>query len=175
MTRTLLVLAVLAVFALLVLGMLRGWRRRQAEQAGLPPFPAPPADPGPELRTPVEGLYVGTVRAGDWQDRVVVGDVGHRAAAALHLHASGLLVEREGATPLWLPAGRIRGARTARGLANKVVGRDGLLVVRWALGPGVEVDTGFRDEDPGRHGEWVTAVEDVATGRNGGDDGEVAR
>lgn len=157
MTRLLLTAAVLAVFLLCLYGMWRGWRRRARRQAEvLPAFPRPPADPGvATLET--TGVYVGTTIGDDWQDRVAVGDIGHRAEAVLKLTEQGVLVDRTGASPLWIPARDVRGARTARGLAGKVMTADGLLVVRWQLGEQV-VDTGFRGDDKDVYEQWVNAL-----------------
>ncbi len=156
MTRVLLSLLVLAIFLLCLYGMWRGWQNRKRRQADLPEFPAPPAEPGATVLE-TTGVYVGTTLGGDWQDRVAVGDVGHRAEAVLRLTERGVLVEREGASPLWIPADRVEGARTARGLAGKVMTADGLLVVRWQLGDRV-LDTGFRGDDKDVYEQWVLAL-----------------
>ncbi|MCP2261109.1 hypothetical protein LX15_004829 [Streptoalloteichus tenebrarius] len=163
MERLLLSLLVLAFFLLCAAGMWWGWRNRARRQAAvLPAFPAPPDDlPGPELVPAATGVYVGTTTAGDWQDRVAVGDVGHRAAATLRLTGAGLLVERDGASPLWIPSGSLVAARTDRALAGKVMGPDGLLVVTWRLGDHL-LDTGFRGDDKASYSEWVGAVRALA-------------
>ncbi|MBW4720980.1 PH-like domain-containing protein [Saccharothrix obliqua] len=157
MTRVLLSLLVLAVFALCVYGMWHGWRARARRQAAvLPEFPAPPAEPG-AAKLAATGVYVGTTVGDDWQDRVAVGDVGHRAEAVLKLTDSGVLVERTGASAMWLPLDAIEGARTARGLAGKVMAGDGLLVLRWRLADQT-FDTGFRGDDKDVYEQWVQAL-----------------
>ncbi|MBP2337833.1 hypothetical protein JOF41_004011 [Saccharothrix coeruleofusca] len=157
MTRLLLTLAVLALFLLCLYGMWRGWQRRARRQAeALPAFPSPPADPGVATME-TTGVYVGTTIGDDWQNRVAVGDIGHRAEAVLRLTERGVLVDRTGASPLWIPAEDVRGARTARGLAGKVMAADGLLVVRWQLGEQV-FDTGFRGDDKDVYEQWVNAL-----------------
>ena len=156
MTRVLLSLAVLAIFLLCLYCMWRGWQHRKRRQADLPGFPPPPAETGATVLE-TTGVYVGTTLGDDWQDRVAVGDVGHRAEAVLRLTEQGVLVEREGASPLWIPAEQVEGARTARGLAGKVMTADGLLVVRWQLGDRV-LDTGFRGDDKDVYEQWVRAL-----------------
>jgi hypothetical protein len=154
MTRLLLSLAVLAFFALCLYGMWHGWQRRARRQAEvLANFPQPPSDTG-EVLLETTGVYVGTTFDGNWQDRVAVGDVGHRAEATLRLTKQGVLVERTGATPLWIPEGSVRQARTARALAGKVMSADGLLVIGWQLEDQV-LDTGFRGDDKDVYEEWV--------------------
>ncbi|ONI90220.1 transporter [Saccharothrix sp. ALI-22-I] len=157
MTRVLLSLAVLAILALCLYGMWHGWQRRARRQAEvLPEFPRPPAETGATMLE-TTGVYVGTTIGDDWQDRVAVGDIGHRAEATLRLTANGVLVERSGASALWIPKAQVRSARTARGLAGKVMTADGLLVVRWEFGDQV-FDTGFRGDDKDVYEQWVQAL-----------------
>ncbi|HWE88553.1 MAG TPA: transporter [Pseudonocardiaceae bacterium] len=162
MIRLLLVLATLVFFVLCALAMRWGWRNRVRRQSYLPAFPdAPEAEPADLLLPEQHGVYVGTTLAGDWQDRVAVGGVGLRATATVKLAREGLLFDREGASRVWIPAESLRDARTDRALAGKVMGIDGLLVVRWQVGD-YEFDSGFRGDDKDVYGEWVTAVRSLA-------------
>ncbi|MFI9010573.1 transporter [Actinosynnema sp. NPDC053489] len=156
MTRVVLSLVVLVIFLLCLYGMWRGWQSRKRRQADLPAFPPPPAETGATVLE-TTGVYVGTTIGDDWQDRVAVGDVGHRAEATLRLTERGVLVERTGASALWIPTAQVDGARTARGLAGKVMTADGLLVIRWHLGDRV-FDTGFRGDDKDVYEQWVQAL-----------------
>ena len=157
MTRVLLSVAVLLFFALCVYGMWHGWKRRQREQAGLPAFPEMPRTLG-EAKLATTGVYVGTTNAGNWQDRIQVGDIGHRAEATLSLVPEGVAIERVGATPIFTPAASIRDARTDRGLAGKVMfSEEGLLVVQWE-NQGHLFDTGFRGDDKDVYDELVQAL-----------------
>lgn len=170
MLRLLLSLAALVVFALLVWGGSRGWRHRaERQEAVTGAFPPAPADPGPVLHGPTTGLYVGSTIAGDWQDRVTVGDIGHRAAGALTLHQHGLLVQRDGASSIWLPLSAVQGIRTDQKLAGKVTLKGGLLVLRWAVG-GAVVDTGFRGDGIDDYPGWLTAVQARLTTPDTSDD-----
>jgi hypothetical protein len=160
MERALWVLALVVLFALVLYGMRRGWVNRARRQSvRLPEFPPVPAEVSEEdeLRPGVTGFYVGTTEAGDWQDRIVVGDIGHRANGTAHMHRSGLLLDRTGASPLWIPAESLRAARVDHKLANKVVPGAGLLVVTWQLGQH-RLDTGFRCDDKAVQHEWAEAV-----------------
>jgi hypothetical protein len=158
MTRVLLSFLVLAVLVLAVWGMYRGWQHRGRRQsAALGEFPVPPTDPGSVVLGPATGLYVGSAIAGNWQDRVAVGDIGHRASATLTLHADGVLLSRHGATSIWIPQASIDSARTDYRLAGKVMTKDGLLVLRWQVGEEM-VDTGFRADDKSAYPDWVRAV-----------------
>lgn len=161
MTRLLLVLAVLAVFALALWGMRRGWVARGRRQGALEAPATPPlerAELGDQLLEPLTGLYVGSTMAGSWQDRIVAGGLGVRADATATLYAGGVVIDRQGSQPLFIPAGALVGGRLAPGLAGKVVGAGGLLVIRWMLGE-AQVDTGLRADDKTRYPQWVAALE----------------
>ncbi|MDR7303312.1 PH-like domain-containing protein [Haloactinomyces albus] len=160
MARTLWVLGLVVLAALVLYGMRRGWlhrARRQAEE--LAEFPAEPVglSDEPELLPATYGLYVGTTKAGSWQDRIAVGDIGHRANATARLRNSGLLLQRSGADSLWIPAASLRAARVDHKLANKVVPGAGMVVVTWQLGQ-QRLDTGFRAEDKGVQNKWVASI-----------------
>ncbi|MBM7367828.1 PH-like domain-containing protein [Gordonia hydrophobica] len=151
-----------AVWLLLVTLVVRGWRnrgRRQADVIGT--LPQAPAELGEALRGPHTGLYVGSTMAPSWQNRVAVGDFGDRATARLTGYAAGILMERTGASTIWIPEESIAAVRTERGLAGKVMSRDGVLVVRWRLPSGTEIDSGLRADDKTAYPEWVQAYTEV--------------
>jgi hypothetical protein len=162
MTRLVLVLIVLAFFVLCAAAMWWGWRskaRRQAET--LPALPAAPPELGGELLPEATGVYVSTTTEASWQDRVAVGDVGFRSEATLHLHDKGLLIDRVGANPVWIPRDAVRDARVGQGLAGKVMFGDGLLIVRWQVREQL-LDSGFRADEKENYGQWVTALRSMA-------------
>ena len=130
----------LIALALVLIGI--GWRNRLRRQSDVEQLPAVPE----ELSLPLaaaDGQYVATTTAGDWLDRIAVRGLGIRTNAELTVHPEGVLFERSGAGPLFIPANRLTGVRQDSGMAGKFVEKDGLLVVTWTLG-GRELDTGFR-------------------------------
>lgn len=143
---------VLAVYAL----MLRGWRARQRRQ-GFLPAPATPGEDAQLLAGPVPGLLVGTVFAGRWLDRVAVHGLSDRATAELSVTSEGVRIDRDGGAPLLLPAADLVTAEPGAALAGRVVGRDGLLLVTWRLGP-AELTTGFRAEQHAEHARLAAAA-----------------
>lgn len=157
MIRLLLVVLCLLLLGAVLGAMRAGWRHRAARQTALARLPDVPDDLGPPILAPASGLYVGTTSTESWQDRVVAGGLGRRAAATASLSAGGLVIDRVGEPRLFLPAASLRAARLAPGLAGHVVGAGGLLVVRWQLGD-VLVDTGFRADDKTRYPEWVRSI-----------------
>ena len=158
--RAVLVLVCLLVLVLTLAAMRRGWRNRMARQSVLPALPARPADLGTEMLR-AEGLYVGTTYAGSWQDRVVHAGLGTRAGATAALSRAGLILDRDGAAAIFIPREAIVEARLAAGLAGKVMGEGGLLVVRWRLGP-AQLDTAFRADDKSIYPAWVATINERA-------------
>lgn len=157
MERFVLTLIVLACFALALWGMRAGWRRKAREQsARVPPFPELPAEPG-EAELEAGGIYVGTTTAGNWQDRIVTRKAGMRGRADLRLHPGGIAVARVGAPGFWIPRESIVDARMGRAIAGKVMGTPGLLLISWRAGD-VELDTGFRADDPDVYPQWTEKV-----------------
>jgi hypothetical protein len=153
-----LTLAVLAVCVLAGYGLLVGWRHRAQRQAGLPELPSVPEDFGPALATPLTGLYVSTTTAGNWQDRIVARGLGRRANATAELTADGVLIDRIDDDAIFLPAGSLTAVGTAPGIAGKVMGLpNGVLIVSWRLGD-VELDSGFRADDPQLQADWIAAA-----------------
>jgi len=141
--RRLLAVVLLALVLLAVgVAMTRGWRARIARQSGIPAPRSPPGDLGEPTLT-VAGTYVSTTLAGDWLDRVAAHGLGPRAAAVLAVHPAGLLLSRDGADPIWIPAADVTGVGESAGMAGKVPARPELLVVRWRSGD-TELETGLR-------------------------------
>ena len=83
--------------------------------------------------------------------------VGERADCTAHLTAAGVLVERQGTGSIFIPAAQLVDARLEPALAGKVVGRGGLLVLRWQLGNAL-LDTGVRGDDRRQYAQWVQAI-----------------
>ncbi|UGT63240.1 transporter [Nocardia asteroides] len=169
MERILWVAGLLIFFLLGLYLMYRGWQnraKRQAERIGeLPPVPA---ELGAQLLEPTTGLYLGSTIAPSWQDRIAVGDLGFRATAELTRFERGILLERSGAPAIWMPQESISVVRTERGHAGKVMTEGGVLVVRWTLPTGTEIDTGFRGDDKTVYPAWTAAPSRPTTGDDEG-------
>ncbi|NDZ95180.1 transporter [Streptomyces sp. SID6673] len=171
------VLIVVLVWLGLIALVLRGWRNRGRRQADLiGDLPAVPAGLPAPTRGPDTGLYVGSTIAPSWQDRVAVGDIGDRAAAEISGYPEGILIDRKGASAIWIPRPSITAVRTERGLAGKVMTADGVLVIRWVLPSGTEIDSGLRADDKTIYPGWIADHESATAAPNGtaapGDDSE---
>ncbi|WP_101949806.1 transporter [Mycobacterium sp. 3519A] len=148
------VLAVLIAFA--IRQMMRGWLRRAQRQAQLiGTLPQLPDTVGPALVPPTKGLYVGSTLAPSWLDRIAVGDLGYRAKAVLTRYPEGIMLQRIGAGPIWIPDDAIETIRTEKALAGKVITHEGILAIRWRLPSGAQIDTGFRADNRDDYSKWL--------------------
>ena len=156
--------AVLVVLlSLLMYLMVRGWRRRAQRQVALiGTLPAMPDTVGPAIIPALKGLYVGSTLAPSWQDRIAVDDLGYRSKAVMTRYPEGIMLQRTGAHPIWIPDESITAIRTERGIAGKAMTHEGILAVRWRLPSGTEIDTGFRADDRRHYEQWVSQGSDGA-------------
>jgi len=147
--------------------MMRGWRRRgQLQDALIGTLPTVPDTVGSPTVAATRGQYLGCTLAPKWNDRVVVGDLGYRTKAVLTRYPEGIMVQRSGARPIWIPAESVIAVRTERGIAGRTIPTfptrpyGGVLAIRWRLPSGTEIDTGFRADDRAEHGRWLEEEED---------------
>lgn len=150
--RLLLTLAMLAIMGLIYAAMWRGWHRRSDQ-----PFPDladRPADWHEEKS--VDAVYASTTLAGQWLVRVRDHGLGQRSPARVCVGRQGVLIERTGERDLFIPRGQIRSVSLVPGIAGKVVGGRGVVVITWSWGDR-DVDTGFLPEMD-RRSELVEAI-----------------
>ena len=150
----------IVVWGLIVFAMYKGWKRKGANQlAWIGDLPEVPKKTGPVRVEPSTGLYIGSAFAENWQARVAAHGLGARAAATMAGYPNGVLLERDGAEPLWIPRKSIIEVRTDQRLAGKVMTEDGLLVIRWhppgASDNNIQIDTGFRGDDKSVYPTWI--------------------
>jgi hypothetical protein len=154
---SLIMAAVVAVLiAFLIRQMMRGWlhrARRQAQLIGT--LPSLPDTVGPAVIPAIKGLYVGSTLAPSWLDRIAVGDLGYRAKAVLTRYPEGIMLQRTGAEPIWIPDDAIAAIRTEKGIAGKAMTHEGILAIRWRLPTGTEIDTGFRADNRADYDRWL--------------------
>ena len=146
------------VIGLVVQAIVRGWRHRAERQAELiGTLPPVPDTVGQVIVPATKGLYVGSTLAPSWQDRIAVGDLGYRTKAVLTRYPEGIMLQRSGARPIWIPDEAITAIRTERGIAGKALTHHGILAIRWRLPSGTEIDTGFRGNDRTEYAQWLEA------------------
>lgn len=144
------------VIAVVIQAMMRGWRRRAERQAELiGTLPPVPDTVSAAIIPAAKGLYVGSTLSPSWLDRIAVGDLGYRTKAVLTRYPEGIMVQRSGGRPIWIPAESVTAIRTEKGIAGKALSHEGILAIRWRLPSGVEIDTGFRADNRADYEKWV--------------------
>ena len=157
-SKLLLSVLILAVFGGLCWLMWRGYQRRAARQADLPaPAVAPEGAADTAGAEGVEGVYASTTTHGDWLDRIAVHGLGVRSNAVAAVSDAGVFFAREAAPDLFIPAGDLVGAELAPGIAGKVTGGDGVVLVTWRLGART-LDTGFHPRARAERERLVSAI-----------------
>jgi hypothetical protein len=140
----------------LIRQVLRGWRHRAQRQAELiGALPALPDTVSAPTIASMPGLYVGSTIAPSWLDRIAAADLGYRSKAVLTRYPEGIMLQRSGTHPIWIPQESITAIRTERGIAGKALTHDGILAIRWMLPSGTEIDTGFRADDRRQYEKWT--------------------
>lgn len=148
------IVVMVLIFVALLLLMRAGWRRRAVRTgAAVPGIPGVPDVLGAPLGPPIEATYVSTTSAGDWLDRIVAHDLGVRSAAVVTVHENGVVLARQGARDVFVPARSLVAVERTPGMAGKYVGGEGLVVLRWRATAGTAttaddsealLDTGLR-------------------------------
>jgi hypothetical protein len=160
--RIALTVVILGVFGGLCWLMWRGYQRRAARQADLP-APATEAPSPIGEGEGVEGIYASTTTHGDWLDRIAAHGLGVRSNADVTVTGEGVFFAREAAPDLFIPAADIVGAELAPGIAGKVTGGEGVVLLTWRLGE-YTLDTGFHPRAKAERERLVEAVN--ALGQN---------
>ena len=133
-TLAVIILIGMVVVALVV--MRTGWTARARRTAEfVPALPVAPAELGRSLFGPVPMIYVSTTRAGDWLERITANGLGTRSRAEVEVFDAGVRMLRTGAVDLFVPTTALRDVTVTPGIAGKVVGRDGIVVLTWAGHP----------------------------------------
>ncbi len=153
--RLALTLLVVAVSALAVWAMWRNWRKRIARQDWVQVAAVPDGGFEPDAVYPAR--YVASVATEDWLDRVAAQGLGMPGRAEVAVGPPGIAIRREGEAALFLPAALIEDVSTARGMAQEVYERDGLVAVTWRSGER-RITTGLRMARPEDQVALVGAV-----------------
>lgn len=147
---------VVLLIAFFIRQILRGWRHRIARQVELiGALPGLPDTVGQVLIGPTKGLYVGSTVAPNWNDRIAGAALGFRAKAVLARYPEGIMLQRTGTGPIWIPDESIVAVRSERAITGKALTHDGIVAIRWRLPSGTEIDTGFRADNRDEINKWV--------------------
>lgn len=133
-------LILLALTLVLLALMRRGWnnRRRRIVVDPLPGLPAGQWRGAPSTH----GIYVTTTLAGQPYERVVTRGLGLKAAVDVYVDEGGIVLERQGATDLYIPFADLSGVTTTSGMVGKFAAPDSIVVLQWTVG-GTALDTGI--------------------------------
>ncbi len=146
---------ILAVFAL----MLAGWRARRRRQSGLARPMLAPATLGAASLV-VDGWYVATTLADQPLERIAVHGLGFRARVSAGVHPEGVVLAVRGQHAILVEPASLRGAGRATWAIDRVVERDGLVLIGWMLGE-TPVDTYLRLPQPGAAAALVNSVQAI--------------
>lgn len=152
---------VVAFLVVMLLLMLLGWHNRRRRQSTLA---APRNVDGSEgePRFVVDAFYVATTVAASPLDRIAVGGLGFRARASVAVTDGGVILGIPGQRGIWIPADELLGVDNATWTIDRVVERDGLVLLAWRLpaddGTGTGVDSYLRFDSPTDSQEFMAAV-----------------
>lgn len=163
MARSLLVLALLGVIALALLAMASSWRRRIAAGSDIPHLLVAPTPLSEAALRIDHSTYLGTVTPAHWLDKVAAQGLGSRGPAATVVEKRGLIVERVGTDALFIPQESITNVELARGLAGRVYGKEGVLIVHWTWGA-QSLQTGLRIPDGQARADVISALAQLRSG-----------
>lgn len=144
---------ILGVFGL----MLVGWSNRRRRQGAVARPVVAPAVLG-AASVLVEGWYVATTLADQPLERVAVHGLGFRAQATAGVHPEGLVLAVRGQDPILIAPSALRGAGRATWAIDRVVEKDGLILIGWMLGD-TPVDSYLRVPDTTSAAAFVTALQ----------------
>jgi hypothetical protein len=161
-------IAMVLLMLLALWGMRAGWRARTRRSSALVThLPDAPAELGTQRLGPVAATYVSTTRSGDWLDRVTAHGLGVRSPAQVSVFDAGVQIARQGAPDVFVPATALRGAVGAPGMAGKVVGGQGLVVLTWEADPTDPrgLDTGLRPKHAADRARLIDALTTLTPGQ----------
>lgn len=158
MTRELAVM-IMAAIAVVALGLMAwGWIRRSRRDSDIDiPFGSTIGG----ARFAATGFYVATTRHDAPLDRIAARPLAFRSRADITVTDAGLGLELAGEKPVFVPAAHIIGAGRATWTIDRVVERDGLVMVAWSDGSHI-LDTYLRLQDDDS-ATLVAEIESIAS------------
>jgi hypothetical protein len=133
---------IVVVFTALVLWLMTAsWRRRVRRDAALVPSHSAPAELGEELAA-VDVFYVATTAHGVPLERLAIKGLGFRGRASVTVATAGVTLRITGEADVFIPAGAIVEVAPSTWTIDRVVEKDGLVLLAWSLGSGASADDG---------------------------------
>lgn len=129
------------IVVLALFGMWWGWRRRRRVAEGLGVEFRPSTG---ETVAVFDGLYVATTRHDAPLDRLAIPYLGFRSKAQVTVTTDGVALDMPAAPTFFLGADQIVGAGRATWTIDRVVERDGLVLIAWTAADGTVCDSYIR-------------------------------
>lgn len=166
MLKSVLLGVVIALLVVLLVLMVLGWYGRRRRQAALPAPHRLEGDAG-EVAFTADAFYVATTASGAPLDRIAVGGLGFRARAGVSVTSRGVVLTIPGQDHLLVPGEDVAGIERATWTIDRVVERDGLVVLAWRLpsdgAERVAVDSYFRFDVPADAAGFIEAASKLIT------------
>ncbi len=138
--------AIIAAIAALALGaMWWGWWRRTKRDRGIVAPTDVPAGDVPERV--FEGFYVATTRHGAPLDRLAIRHLAFRGRVTARVRTDGVVLEIPGEPRVFIRASALRDVSRATWTIDRVVERDGLVLLAWLVDGETVADTYLRFQD----------------------------
>lgn len=142
-------IAILLASAVLLLALMAwGWARRRRRDGALTAPLGVPEDA--VISTFYSGLYVATTRHEQPLDRLAIRHLAFRSKARIAVSDRGVLLRLAGEPDVFLPADALVGVGRATWTIDRVVERDGLVVLAWRVDAETVADSYLRlqGDDP---------------------------
>lgn len=139
--------AIMIAFAVAVIGlMVWGWSARRRRDAQIE---VPIGEPVGSAIFTANGFYVATTKHDEPLNRIATRPLAYRSRADISVTEAGFALSLPGEKPVFVPASHIVGAGRATWTIDRVVERDGLVLVAWSDGTQI-LDSYVRlqDDDP---------------------------
>lgn len=162
MSKLLPTILAIVIVALLLFAMWWGWRARRRRQSTVTLHPLPATTGLPLIALTV--LYVATTKHGSPLDRIGVAGLGFRSKATVTVTTEGVFLSMPGQTEIHLPASAIEGVGRATWTIDRVVERDGLVMIAWrsAGDTPTTLDTYLRTSEDADATLLVTTIATIA-------------
>lgn len=140
----------------LMLLMFRGWNNR-GRKIVINDLPALP-DSRDEAEYTVEGIYVSSTLEALPYERVVSQHLGIKAAVVVHVRTDGVLLQRQGATDIFIPKERLKEVGRTAGMIGKFAAHGSIVVLRWDPDGATTIDSGIHIRSDEVRQEFLTAL-----------------
>lgn len=166
MDKTIPTIVIAAIFVLVIVLMVLSWRRRTRRDASLAPQPVPADARGAEIAS-ADVLYVATTAHDQPLQRLAVTGLGFRGKARLAVFDGGVSLTVRGADEVFIAASDLVQIAQATWTIDRVVEKDGLVLLAWRSGHdnAVErstVDSYVRIVDPDDRVRLLAAMRTVS-------------